>query len=61
MKKNVELNIQVKSQEQDRDLLLQQLLYEKKEGRKVQCRLRELKERVQVLEREAREEMMGES
>lgn len=36
MKKNVDLNIQVKSQEQDKDILLQQLLYEKKEGKKIQ-------------------------
>lgn len=35
MKKNVEFNIQVKSQEQDREILLQQLLYEKKEGKKL--------------------------
>lgn len=56
MKKNVDLNIQVKSQEQDKDILLQQLLYEKKEGKKIQQKLRELKEKAELLEQQQLEE-----
>ena len=55
-KKNVELNIQVKSQEQDREILLQQLLYEKKQGQKLQVRLNKLKEKAEVLEKQQLEE-----
>ena len=52
MKKNVEVQIQVRSQEQDREILLQQLLWEKKEGKKLNEKLRDIKGKAQILERQ---------
>ena len=48
--KNVELNIQVRSQEQDREILMHQLLFEKKEGKKMQHTLKDLKDKAEILD-----------
>ncbi len=48
----MELNIEVKSQENDRDLLLQQLVYEKKEGKKLQSKFKTLRSTADKLEQE---------
>lgn len=43
MKKNAELKIEYLSQENDRDLLLKQLIYQKKESQKLKHHAEELK------------------
>lgn len=52
VKRNVQLGIQVKSQENDREILLQQLLFEKQDGKKLAMKLKKLQENADELEKQ---------